>query len=238
MFLFDERYAYFEMFSVQHFAAVLCFIALIVIMIIFRNQISDRVDLWLRRSVAVMMVSFEWIFYAWTIANGGLSLSLLPLGVCSTSMYFTSYALWTKNEKVFQFIFPWAIAGSLISLVVANLHYSFPHFRYIHYFGNHGFFLTANLYFLIVLKFRFSYKNLLKSGAILFIYALVMYPINFLLDTNHLFLREIPIEAAPMYSFLGDSWVIGFVFSIFLLFHIIYIPLYFYNKKYPIPSPI
>ncbi len=234
MFLFDERYANFEMFSLQHFAAILFFITLIVLMVIFRNKINDKLDVWLRRSVAVMMVSFELIFYIWTIAKGGFDLSLLPLGICATSMYFTSYALWTKNEKVFKFIFPWAITGSLLSLIVADLSYAFPHFRYIHYFGNHGFFLLGNLYFLIVLKARFTYKNLMFSSLIIFLYTLVMIPINNLLDTNHLFLRQLPEEVVPLYSMFGSYWVAGFMFSIFLLFQIIYIPLYFYNKKHPI----
>ncbi|MFH0767910.1 MAG: hypothetical protein V1920_07435 [Bacillota bacterium] len=114
------------------------------------------------------------------------------------------------------------------------MQYAFPHFRYIHYFGNHGLFLVANLYFLIVVKYRFTYKNLLKSSLIIFIYTLIIYPINFLLDTNHLFLRELPIEVAPMYSFLGSYWIIGFMFSIFLIFQIIYFPLWIYNKGNPI----
>lgn len=233
MFLFDERYSTFEMLSTQHLAAILFIIFLLVLMIVFRNKISQKTDFWIRRSVAVTMIIFEWTFYAWSISKG-FTLGLLPLGVCALSMYFTSYALWTKSYKIFKFIFPWAIAGSLISLTVADMSYAFPHFRYIHYFGNHGLFLLGNLYFLIVLKARFTYKDLMRSTLILFIYTLIIYPINFLLDTNHLFLREVPIEVAPMYSFLGNFWVIGFIFSIFLLFHIIYIPLYFYNRKHPI----
>lgn len=231
MFLFDERYATFEMLSIQHLVAILFFISSIVVMIIFRNKISPKLDLYLRRSAAVMMLSFQLTFYIWTIAKGDLSLELLPFGICTTSMYFTSYALWTKSEKVFQFIFPWVMTGALISLVVADLHYAFPHFRYIHYFGNHGMFLVGNLYFLIVVKYRFTYRNLMKSGLIIFIYSVVMIPINYLLDTNHLFLRELPSAAVPLYSWMGNIWVIGFMFSIFLLFHIIYLPLYLYNKK-------
>lgn len=234
MFLFDERYANFEMFSLQHFAAILFFITLIVLMVIFRNKIGQRLDLWLRRLVAVMMVTFQLIFFTWNIIQNGFNLDMLPFGICVTSMYFTSYALWTKSEKVFQFIFPWAITGSLLSLVVADMNYAFPHFRYIHYFGNHGFFLLGNLYFLIVIQSRFTYKNLMKSGLIIFIYTLVMYPINYLLNTNHLFLRELPAEVVPLYSFFGDFWVIGFMFSIFLIFHIIYFPLWIYNKKHTI----
>ncbi len=33
---------------------------------------------------------------------------------------------------------------------------------------------------------------------------------------------QIPTEAEPLYQFLGDYWLIGFLFSIFILFHLIY----------------
>ncbi|MFH0767911.1 MAG: hypothetical protein V1920_07440 [Bacillota bacterium] len=106
MFLFDERYATFEMFSFQHFVAILFFIVLIVLMSIYRNKISLKLDLWLRRLVAVTMITFELTFYIWSISQGDWTFDMLPLGICATSMLFTSYALWTKSEKVFQFIFP------------------------------------------------------------------------------------------------------------------------------------
>lgn len=226
MFFFDESYQTFHAFSIAHLLGILFFVILIFFMVIFKEKIHPKMDLILRRSVAILMVFLEWTFYIWSLSRGGFQTSLLPFGVCAISMYVTSYALWTKNEKTFQFIFPWAIAGALISLVVADQSYTFPHFRYIHYFGNHGLFLLGNLYLLIVLKFKFTYKNLLKSSLYLLIYAAIMYPLNFLLDSNHLFLREVPAEVAPMYQFLGNFWVIGFVFSIFILFNLIYLPIY------------
>jgi hypothetical integral membrane protein (TIGR02206 family) len=230
MFLFDESYNTFHAFSIGHLLGILFFIILIVLMVIFRNKIGPRMDLIFRRKVAILMVLFEWIFYIWSLSRGGFQTSLLPFGVCAISMYVTAYTLWTKNEKAFRFIFPWAVAGALISLVVADQTYNFPHFRYIHYFGNHGLFLLGNLYLLIVLKLKFTYKDLLKSSLYLFIYAVIMYPINFLLDSNHLFLREIPAEVAPMYQFLGNLWVIGFVISIFMLFNLIYLPIYLIHR--------
>jgi len=230
MFLFDESYQTFHAFSLAHLFGILFFVALIIIMIVFKGKINEKLDLILRRIVAITMVSLELTFYIWSLSRGGFQTSLLPFGVCAISMYVTAFTLWTRNEKTFKFIFPWAIAGAMISLVVADQSYNFPHFRYIHYFGNHGLFLVANLYLLIVLKFKFTYRDLLRSSLFLFIYALVMYPLNFLLDSNHLFLREIPAEVAPMYAFLGNLWVLGFVLSIFILFHLIYLPIHIKDK--------
>lgn len=229
--MFSESYQGFTWFGSAHGFAILFFVILFCVMLFYQKRITPKVDLILRRSVAVLMIAMEWTFYTWSLTRGSEVATLLPLGVCALSMYLSAYALWTKSEKVFKLIFPWAIIGSLISLVVADLGYTFPHFRYIHYFGNHGLFLIGNLYMLIVLRFRISYQDLLKSSLILLIYAALIYPINFWLGTNHLFLREVPHEVAPMYAFLGNFWVIGFVISIALLLQITYLPVYLYQRK-------
>lgn len=229
--MFSDRYQTFEWFGLTHGLAILFLITLFILMIVFQHKITPKVDVILRRGTAIFMVAMEWTFYIWSIIQGGFQTSLLPFGVCAISMYVTAYSLWFKSERVFKFIFPWAVLGSLISLVVADLHYNIPHFRYFHYFLNHGFFLLGNLYLLIVAKMRLTYKDLLTSSLILLIYAAIMYPMNFLLDSNHLFLREVPSEVAFMYSFLGDFWVIGFVLSIALLLQIIYVPVAIYQRK-------
>lgn len=230
MFFFDERYSTFEAFSLAHGMAILFLLILFVLILVFRHRISVKLDVFIRRSIAVLMVGLEWIFYAWALSRGPFDLSLLPLGVCAISMYVTAFTLWTNNEKVFQFIFPWALSGALISLVVADMHYTFPHFRYIHYFGNHGLFMLGNIYLYVVKKFTFNYRHLLRSSLILFVYAIIIYPVNILLGTNHLFLQEVPSEVAPMYAFLGKAWVLGFVFSIFLMFHVVYLPVWFHKR--------
>lgn len=229
--MFNEAYQGFEWFGLSHGLAILFFITLFVLMILFKEKITDQHDLWIRRSIAVLMITMEWTFYTWSLVRGGFQTSLLPFGVCAISMYVTAYTLWFKSEKTFKIIFPWAIIGALISLTVADLSYNFPHFRFFHYFGNHGLFLLGNLYLLIVGGMRMTYKDILKSSLILLLYAAVMYPLNYLLDSNHLFLREVPSEVAPMYEFLGDFWVIGFVFSIALLIQIIYLPVVLYQRK-------
>ena len=223
MFLFDESYEKFHMFGLSHILAIVFFIILTILIYRYRDVIKTKDTTIIRRILAGMMIINEIIFIIWNASrSGGFDTSMLPIGVCALSMIFTSIALWTNNIKIFKFIFYWALTGALISLVVANQTFEFPHFRYYHYFFNHGMFLMGNFYFLFVYRVKFSYKDLWKSGGPLLIYSIIMYPINFLLDDNHLFLRHVPDEAAPLYSFLGDFWVIGFITSIFLLFHILH----------------
>jgi MFS transporter, DHA3 family, macrolide efflux protein len=230
MVFFDEVYQTFQAFSPAHFAALGVLAVLFVLMQVFRKKIGKTTDLVIRRGVAILMIFLEWTFYAWALSRGGFQTTLLPFGVCAIAMYATAYALWTNNERVFRWIFPWAIVGALLSLTVADVSYTFPHFRYLHYFGNHGLFLLGNLYLLTVSGFKFGYRDLLKSSLALLVYAAIIYPLNFLLNANHLFLRELPHEVAFLYAPFGALWPLGFALSIFILFHVIYAPVWIVNR--------
>ena len=222
MFFLNPKYETFHMFGLSHLLAIVFFILLTVYMSIYRDSLSHSFKFFIHRILPITMIGLEVMFFIWNISRFGFDTSFLPLGVCVISMIVTSIALWIDSEKLIKFIFPWATAGALISLFIANQTFEFPHFRYIHYFYNHGFFLMGNLYYLIVRRVKMTYLDFWKSGGPLLIYAGLMYPINFLLDDNHLFLRHVPDEAQAFYSFLGSFWVIGFVLSIVIFIHLIY----------------
>jgi len=229
--MFNENYATFEMFSLAHLAAILVLMTLLVLIFAFKRRIAGRLDVWLRRGAALLMIAMEWTFYAWSLSRGGFQASLLPMGLCAISMYVTAIALWTNSQKLIKFIFPWAIVGALLSLIVADQPYVFPHFRYLHYFGNHGLFLLGNVYMIVVKNTKIVYKDILKSSGILLAYALIVYPLNFAMDTNHLFLRELPHEVAFLFEFMGAFWPIGFGLAIFTLFHLVSIPVLIRRSK-------
>jgi len=111
----------------------------------------------------------------------------------------------------------------LLSLVVADLEYEFPHFRYFHYFGNHGLFLIANVYLVVIRKWTLTYKNILISSLALFLFAISMIFVNQWMGTNLLFMNELPEPAQPLFAWMGEPWWrAGFIFAMFTLFHVAY----------------
>lgn len=221
--MFDESLKTFTMFSLSHAIAVGVFLSLYVLLVVFRKSLSVRPRLCriLEITVAILMLFLQLGFYLWTFSIGEGSWELLPFGVCHLSMYFTALALIFDSEKLFRFIFPWAFIGAILSLVVADLSYEFPHFRFLHYFGNHGLFLLANLYFIVVKRWKMTYRDLWVSGGILFAAAMVMRLfVNPLLGTNHMFMAELPLPVQPLFYWLGDpGWVFGFIAGVVILFH-------------------
>lgn len=234
MLFFDESLRTFEIFSLEHFIALGVVIAIVIAIFGFQKQLraNKRLDRRLRIAVAVAMIAMEWTFYVWSIANGGFNLGLLPFGLCAISLYLTCITLLTENEKLFKIVYPWAVGGALLSLLVADMGYSFPHFRYFHYFGNHGMFFIANIYLAVVKGYRLSYRDLMRSCGVLLVLSIVMYFVNQVLGTNHMFLAELPGEVAFLYAWMGNPWwMVGFVFSIFALFHVVWLPFLFTARR-------
>ncbi|MBE0701021.1 MAG: TIGR02206 family membrane protein [Acholeplasmataceae bacterium] len=232
MFLFDPHHETFEMFSFSHLIALIVLIACFTLMFIFRNKLkkNKKVDRYLRVIVASLMLLMEWTFYVWSISSGGFQLSLLPLGLCAMAMYLTVIMLFMNSENTFKLVYPWAITGAVLSLTIADTTFDFPHFRYLHYFGNHSLFLLSSLYFIFVKGYRIAYKDILNSSLVLFLISIAVYILNQIIHTNHLFLSELPKEVSNLYDWMGHPWwVFGFSFSIFALFNLWYLP--FLGKK-------
>jgi len=222
--MFDERLKTFEMFSLSHGLAVGFLLLLYVLLIVFRKALAARPRLCrvLEVSAAVFLLGMQLGFYLWTFSLGEQSWELLPFGVCHLSIYFTAFALLFRSEKLFRFIYFWALIGAVLSLTVAELAYDFPHFRFFHYFGSHGVFLLAILYFIVVKRWKVSYRDLWISGGILFAMSLVMWlVVNPLLGTNHLFMAELPVPIQPLFYWMGyPGWVFGFMLGMVPFFHI------------------
>ncbi|TVP94203.1 MAG: TIGR02206 family membrane protein [Acholeplasmatales bacterium] len=223
MFWFDEQYAHFQWFSLAHLIPFCLLACMIVVFKVFGKYFKGPVEQTVRRSLIVLTLAMEWTFYVWEVSRSGLSADLLPLGLCAVTLYLSCVMLWTKSRFLFRWIFVYAISGSMLSLIIVDMPYSWPHFRYFHYFGVHMFFLLACLYAWIVWGYRITHKHVLQASLILAIYAVVINQLNRLLATNHLFLQALPEEVAWLYLQIFDRfWVIGFAASIFFLFNVLY----------------
>ncbi|TVP84653.1 MAG: TIGR02206 family membrane protein [Acholeplasmataceae bacterium] len=236
MFFFDDRFETFAMFSVSHVLALLVLASIAILIVRYRHVLAanPRLDKRLRIGVACTMVVMEWVFYVWSISRGGFTYDLLPLGLCAMSMYLTAILLVVDKEKLFKVIYPWAITGAFLSLMVATTTFNFPHFRYMHYFGNHGLFLLAMLYYSVVRRYRMTYHDTLKSSLILFLIAIPIYVLNIVLKTNHLFLAALPDGFEGLTEAVGSPlWLIIFVLMIFGLFNLWHLP---FLKKTNLPS--
>jgi hypothetical integral membrane protein (TIGR02206 family) len=227
MFLFDERYRNFQMFSIQHLGAIVTLFLFVFILFRFKStlQRNSKLDQTVRWTAAVVMFTFEVSFWIWTVTAFGFDIGLLPFGLCAMSLHLSVITLLLDSKKLFKIIYPWTVTGAFLSLAVADLSYGFPHFRYFHYFLNHSLFFLSSLYFLVVKKVEIKYRDILISTLVLLILTVPISLINLIFDGNHLFLRELPADVGFLFYWMGSFWVFGFMLFIFGLFNLWFLPL-------------
>lgn len=81
--MFNEAYSGFEWFGLQHLLALLWIIVSIVLISYFKDKVSAKTDLYIRRITAILMITMEWTFYTWSLSRGWLSnFTVTFRGVC------------------------------------------------------------------------------------------------------------------------------------------------------------
>jgi hypothetical integral membrane protein (TIGR02206 family) len=227
MFLFDDRYEGFQMFSLQHLAAIIFLVFIVFLLVKYKDLFKNnpKLDKTIRFGMAFTMLGLEIVFWVWSIRTFGFEIGLLPFGLCAMSLHLSIITLIFDQKKLFKLIYPWTITGAILSLGVADMNYQFPHFRYIHYFGNHSLFFLSSLYYLQVKNVKIVYKDILISSLLLFILTIPISIINFIFDGNHLFLRSLPTDIDFLFYWMGPLWILGFMVFIFGLFNLWYLPL-------------
>jgi hypothetical integral membrane protein (TIGR02206 family) len=245
-FLFDERYARdFELFGWLHILILALAIGSLVGMYHLRESLKlPMVGRVFRYSVATLIVVLETVFQVWMASRNGFQWAdFVPLGLCAMMEWITVVALVFDLAGVVKVVIPWAFVGSSLSFIVVNMgtSYTFPHFRFFHYFGIHFLFLIGNLYYLFAERFRYTYRDLVRSTIWLGGVSLVILAIDLVTNQNFMFLVEWPSEMdfVNRFLFFPLNSVLLMV-GAFILFNIFYLAFVFRRfdgtRKTPIPA--
>ena len=158
--------------------------------------------------------------------------SSIPIHLCGLSSILAGLVMFKRNQLAYECLFYWGLAGAFQSLLT-------PEFTlgksdsiiYIDYFVSHGGIIFAALYLTLVLRMRPSEYSWLK----IFIFSQILIPIigtiNWLLDSNYMYLCDKPIVDNPL--IIGDwPWYIVFI-EIFALINawLLYQPIKLLKNK-------
>ena len=228
-FLFDERYAHeFELFGWLHIVILAVAIGSLVGMYHLRQLLKlPAVGRTFRYAVAALILVSETVFQVWMASRNGFRWAeFVPLGLCAMMEWITVVALIFDLGSVIRVVLPWAFVGAFLSFFVVNMGipYTFPHFRFFHYFGIHWLFIVGNLYYLFAERFSYRYRDLLKSTAWLAGVSLVILIIDLAMNQNFMFLVEWPEELDFVKGFLPFPLnTLLLMVGVFILFNIFYL---------------
>ncbi|MBO9131188.1 TIGR02206 family membrane protein [Bacillus sp. 165] len=225
----------FILFSLTHLLTLFVIIAVCFGMYIMRKQLKkDLLNKIFRYSLAVTLLFSEislmwWLNYigVWSIQDS------LPLHLSSLSLLLSSLLLITRNYKLFEFTYFVGVGSALQAMITPDLHaYTFPHFRYVHFFISHGGIVVANLFIVFVEGFRPSLKSVFKAFLYLNSYTVFIFIINLLLQGNYMYIMRKPVNPSIL-DYLGPwpIYIIPLEVITLATFLLLYIPFYFVKFK-------
>lgn len=188
-----------------------------------------------RLGLAFLLLGNELFWHAWH-AHYGLwtAQALLPLNLCNLLVFLSVFALLTRNQLAYEFVYLLGIpAASQVLLTPALGPFGFPHILFFQIFISHGGVVLAALLLTCVEGLRpSSWRSVRRVAAITLLYATGIFFLNPLLGGNYLFLAYKP-PAATLLDWLGPwPWYILSMVGIGLaLLVLMYLPFAIQDRR-------
>lgn len=228
-FFSDELGQSLEMFGLAHIFLLLGFFTSIVLFWIFSPKLrGTKYEKWVRYSMLVLVILFEWNVFENRILNG----SIFRMPLCAISLYGLTYSVIFKNKTVFKVIYFYSF-GTLLSFVFFDTPWGLDKWEGWKFFGAHAMIAYLAVYGNRVLDFKIFKKDLYISMGFLAVYAFISgYATYKTGGSDELFLKNPPEE---FLNFLVDIhqivYVIVFCILAALLMLLMYFPMYLSNKS-------
>lgn len=217
----------FELFGSSHLTALTLIVAAAVLMPLALRGREPRATRAVGVALAVALVAQEALQVAFVLATRGPSVQMLPLHLCTLSVYLSAWMLITRSPRVYEIVYFWGLGGTTQALATPDLARGFPAPEFWLFFAGHGLVIVAVLYGALVYGLRPTPASILRVALITLALAVAILVVNFTLGTNFLYLMQKPAEASLM-DWLGPwPWywlpLIGLALLSFL---ILYLPFF------------
>lgn len=158
----------------------------------------------LRYALAIGLWLDELVWHHWNWQHGFWSVqTMLPLHVCSVMIWLAGFMLIFKNYRIYEFgyFLGFGAATQILLTSYVPLELLFE-YQYYQIFISHGLLITAVLYMTIVEGFRPTWKSFFRVVVGTNLYMAIIFPLNFWLGSNYMFLAYKPVEFASLLDIL------------------------------------
>ena len=143
----------------------------------------------------------------------------LPLQLCAIGIYVAVVALLKKNQIAFELIFYWGLVGASQAILTPDSDLFELKIFFIYSQAYHSALIFAVLWLVIKCNMRMQIEYIPRVVLITNLVVVVISVINYLLDSNYMFLRVKPNSVSP---FLIGDWPVYIImvqfFSIVIVF--------------------
>lgn len=225
----------FILFSLEHFITLFFFLIISFFMYFFRRILRKKpYDFVARLTLFVIMLSSEislhvWLYWydSWEYTHS------LPLHLSSITLLLSAIMLLSKSYSLFEFTFFAGVGSAIQAMVTPDIsHYTFPHYRYVHFFLSHGCTVLANVYMVFVIGFNPSLRSVYKAFLWLNGYAAVIFIVNLIIGGNYMYISRKPINPTMIDYFGPWPWYIfPLEFVAIFTFLLLFLPFTLIKRK-------
>ena len=211
----------FDLFGNDHILSIILIIIFYVLFLCFNEKIgiknkSEIFPIVLSFIILSLDISEDIIRYI----TGYYSIEKdLPLQLCAIGIYVAVVALLKKNQIAFELIFYWGLVGASQAILTPDSDLFELKIFFIYSQAYHSALIFAVLWLVIKCNMRMQIENIPRVILITNLVVVVISVINYLLDSNYMFLRVKPNSVSP---FLIGDWPVYIImvqfFSIIIVF--------------------
>jgi hypothetical integral membrane protein (TIGR02206 family) len=225
----------FILFSKTHWMTLFFLVGTIALIFLFRRVLRKHpINNIVRIGLASILVISEISMHAWLLQIGDWTIQYsLPFHLSSISILLSAVLLLTKNYRLFEFTYFAGVGSALQAMLTPDISsYTFPHFRYVHFFISHGGIVVANLFIVLVEKYRPTVKSIGKAFLYLNLYTFLVFLLNYLIEGNYMYISEKPVNPS-MLDYLGPwpFYLIPLEVIAITTFILLYLPFWFFDKR-------
>ena len=147
-----------------------------------------------------------------------ISYSLIIFLICSIILFVP------KKQHLFDILFYCGFLGGIQALITPLIDdYTDVKFFYFDYYYVHSTIVLFPLYLFFVLKMKLTKYSWLKTFLFLNLLVVVIMPINFLLDSNYMYLSKPPNVNHPLATGIWPYYILKWEIFVLLLLYITYL---------------
>ncbi|MEO6131894.1 MAG: TIGR02206 family membrane protein [Saprospiraceae bacterium] len=212
----------FHTFSSAHIIVLLVLVVITLVIITIGQRTEGRMKIWIGYSVASTAFALQLIDLGMRLMNRTLDVLVdLPLFLCDIVAIVLPSVILLENRKWIGIFYFWALAGTLQALITPELRSTYPAFEFFRYFIMHGFIVSAVLYYVIVMRIRITWKDLLNAIIYAQVYLVAIHIVNMMLRSNYSYTMAKPASATVL-NYFGDwPWYIFFAEGLMIILFII-----------------
>lgn len=225
----------FDQFGAAHLSAISITVAVCIALALLTQRLhSVRLNRALCWGIAVELLIIELLYYIGAVHEigwGGFLKLCLPLHYCGMSVYLVPVALLTRKQSVYEVAYFWGLVGATQAILTPAIQDGFPSLLFIRFFLTHGGIVAGVIFATFGLGLRPRYRGVWVTFALSLGFAAVVGGLNYILDSNYMFLRQPPAGASPFF-FLDWPWYIGFLSLVaFAVMFLLWLPFGFIERR-------